>query len=230
MQGIVHSIPDPLKNFGFIRGFDDQGSIVSESIFYHHEDFRAADPIGRRRPLVGDHVEFYLSTEEKRKWRALNIVNLTTSGIDRTTHREWSILKSWQPADPVAGVRPLGWLERESGDSIILFPNAIGDFETIEPNICASLWICHGVAVSDYSQKWVATDAVVHFPDEQVIDSSDSDSAEPELLDEISQHFLDAEELPLDETESERLDPDQVYTASERKLTIRELIARKSAA
>jgi hypothetical protein len=220
MQGIVYSIPDPLKNFGFIRGFDDQGSIVSESIFFHYEDFRTADPIGRRRPLVGDEVEFCLSTEVKRRWRALNIVNRTASGIDRTTHREWSVLKNWQPADSVAGVRPLGWLERESGDSIILFPNAIGDFENIESHLYAGLWIYHGVAVSDYSEKWVATDAIVQFPDEP----------QPEPLDEISQHFLNAAELPLDESETERLEPGHVYLPSEKKMTLRELITRKAAA
>jgi hypothetical protein len=51
-----------------------------------------------------------------------------------------------------------------------------------------------------------------------------------EPLDALSQHFLAAEELPIDKSKPEVLKVGDAYLPSEKKLTLKELIARKRAA
>lgn len=184
-------------------------------------------PTRRHRPkatLIGDELEFDLVTLDDGKFRAENIINLSALEIDPFTHREWSMTTSWTPADVEGGVSALGWLERESGDSALLTPINIENFGDVESSMSAGIWVYHGIQKADHNDKWLATNAIVQFPGE----AEASESEEP--LDELSQHFLNAPELPLIEPEPERLEPGHVYRPSEKKMSLRELIARKRAA
>ncbi len=218
MRGQVRRISDPLKNFGFIRAFDDNGVSVNENVFYHFVSVNE-DPIGRRRPVVGDDVEFDLVQSADGRFRAENVTNLSALQIDPSSHREWSYIKSWKPAEPEFGRPALGWLERESGDAAVLLPVNIQDFGSVEDNISIGFWVFHGIQKSDRNDQWLATDAIVHFPEDETSDS--------EPLDELSEHFLDVEELPLSEPELERLQPGHVYLPSEKRMTLREIISKR---
>jgi len=223
MNGVVRRVPDPLKNFGFIRGLDDAGRNIRDDVFFHVSQCQK-DCIGRHHLKSGDKVEFDL-VEVNGKCRAENVVNLSALDIDPISHREWSFISNWSPAD---GPEPaLGWMERDTGDQIALFPEDIANFESIESHIRVGLWVYHGVGQKKKSGKWYASDAIVRLPE---LDG-ETDIPEPAFqVDTIEHHFLSAPELPLAEPAPEHLKPGDVYLPSEKKLSLKQLIARRSVA
>src|SRR5258708_4286249 len=145
MRGVVGRIPvRGLKNFGFIHILREPGGErFPESVFYHFENVLQPDAVGRRRPLLGDELEFDLVTRADGKVRAENIVNLSTQGLSSVSWREWSWITAWKPEEN--GLLAVAFLERENGDSIALFQSNILNFNEVKGNIRTGLWVYHGV-------------------------------------------------------------------------------------
>jgi cold shock CspA family protein len=152
LHGVIYRVPDPKKLWGFI---DCNG----QRIFCHQVDF-LPDSIGRRPLTIGSEVEFDLALVSGKKPKAVNIRHIFVDEIDPLTHREVSLLTSWN-AD-----KRLGFLERESGDHIALFANHIEHFNVIASQLAPGLWVSHGVKQSaDNPSNWYGTQAVIHLPE-----------------------------------------------------------------
>ncbi len=223
------------KSYCYISVDDRFGD--NQQVFAAFDDV-IPDCIGRRALPVGARVSFRIEMqsvkgESRGKERAVDVVNedVEAASIDASTHREFGQVTFWD------GDR--GHIVRPSGDTLVFLPkNVISEgLETIK----VGGWLQYGVTVhrhlfnkerEQFRHRVYASDICVCLEN-----SEDSDStAQPILPIEfvepgsIEAQFLEAEILPLAPPQSEKLALGEVYLPSEKKMTLRALIARKRAA
>jgi hypothetical protein len=232
MKGVVTKLPDVHKCWGFIQSLDEQDLPTGEELFYHVNDVQI-DCIGRRHLSVGDILDFEPRLKDGRL-RATNVMSLSARTINPLTHKEWSFISKWSRADGVE--QASAWLQRDTGDQLVLFPDDIVDFKKLEPHLRVNLWVFHSVAQSagrcNSRGKFHAKHAQVYVP---AINGSDFVFDDPEVdpgpqypEGSIEAHFLN---LPDTEPAIETGDsnkPGVVYAATEPKLSLREIIRRRA--
>jgi hypothetical protein len=232
MKGVVTKL-DPLKNFGFVRALNRNEIPIGDEHFFHCNENVKVDCIGRVHLKVDDPVEFEPSIKNG-KLRATNIINLSATNIDPHTHKEWSVISRWYPADIFSEVAQ-AWLTRDTGDQLVLFSSDICNFRAIERHLHADLWVYHSVAQSagrgHSGGKFHAKCAQVYIPgineSEFVFDDLEAER-EQYPSGSVEAHFLSLPDLETAIGEADDQDkPGQVYAATERKLPLREIIRRQ---
>jgi cold shock CspA family protein len=188
------------------------------------------DPIGRRALTVGTPVSFRVEPKgDGIRERAVDVRNEdpALANIDVKKYREFGKVE-WYDADR-------GHIRRPCGDTVaFLKRNVITEgVETIRQGTWLQYGINRHLYLFDkerqrFRQRVYARDIAVCMEDANsqpippIEQGVEPDSAEA--------YFMTAPELPLNEPESDRLKPSDVYLPSEKKMSLKQLIARRSAA
>lgn len=211
IQGTVSSF-DRSKLIGFID--TNRG----ESIFFHREDV-VPDVVGRTYLLAGSEVEFQLGIDERGRPKAINVRDISqqTKLIDRITYEEVGLLTVWNRD----GERAHGYVQRPNGEALFV------PAENCREALCLGTRIRYRVGSrirrSDQNLLWFARQV-------EIVEPEAPDVPKPIFAEgSIESYFLHSSgELPVETAAApDTPEVEHIYTEAERKLTLKQLIARK---
>jgi cold shock CspA family protein len=210
-RGTVSSF-DRSKLMGFID--TDRG----ESIFFHREDV-VPDAVGRTYLLAGCEVEFEWGIDERGRPKAINVRDISpqTKMIDQKTYEEVGLLTVWNRD----GERAHGYALRPNGEA--LFVPAENCREALCPGTRIRYRIGFRIRSSDRKLLWFARQV-------EIVEPESLDVPEPIFAQgSIEDFFLRSSgELPVETAAApDTPEVERVYSEAERKLTLKQLIARK---
>jgi len=218
------------SGYSFIEGQDENGDFVR--IFAHCTE-TVPDALARRIFPVGTPVSYFLS-EARGVKEAIDIRNEDPElySFDLTNYRETGKVTFFDSG------RDRGHIQRGTGGHVghanagetipFLFRNVVcGHADEIE--VCS--WLEYSISYHRFlfdKTKLTFWHRVFAFDlctfDTSAVNTQPNGCAS----DSIEAAFLAAPELPLDSPKSEQLAPGSVYTPAEKRMTIRELIAKSA--
>jgi len=210
------------RNFGFIRR-KDGGPL--EKVYFHQRSI-VPDPVGHRCVWFGYRVKFWLKPrDEEGNLAASRVVVLDRPIVDPITHREFSQFTGW-----AGDHKQLGFLRRRCYEADLAFHISEVTTEGAD-EIHKGQWVKHGIRRKTYPTFKGAFECFdVEFFQYGFVPPPLEESV-PVQLGDIEQTFLSAPELPMDEPAPVasivvRTPDSPVWVSSERRLSLRELIAR----